>query len=235
MPSKILFVGATGATGKHVVQMMLDRGDSVVAVVRSKESMLRHLKEANYDDSLKIHEAAIMDLSHEDLVSLTKDCDLVVSCLGHNVSFKGMFVKDRRLVTEAAKRLTKAMPSSCKFILMGSDGVAHTGDPKRGSAERFVLFLLRYLVPPHTDNEKAAAYLRTNTDFEWAVVRPTNLINEDEATGMYTITEQVETPLFGDQTVSRNNVAHFMVELMSNEKTYAQYKHKMPVLVGTGT
>lgn len=233
MPSKILIVGATGATGKHVVQMMLDRGDSVVAVVRSKESMLRHLNEADYGSSLQIHEAAIMELSHANLVSLTKDCDYVVSCLGHNVTFKGMFVKDRRLVSEAATRLTTAMPSSCKFILMGSDGVAHTGDPKRASAERFVVFLLRHLIPPHKDNEKAAAYLRKTTDFEWAVVRPTNLTNEDNASGKYIVTEHVDTPLFGDQTVSRNNVAHFMIELMTNENTFAQYKHKMPVLVST--
>merc|ERR1712154_564300 len=124
------------------------------------------------------------------------------------------------------------MPSSCKFILMGSDGVAHPKDPKRGFAERSVIFLLRYLIPPHADNEQAAAYVLKNTSFDWAVVRPTNLVNEDEATGKYTITEQVETPLFGDQTVSRNNVAHFMVELMTKEETFTQHKHKMPVLVG---
>eukprot|EP00980_Cylindrotheca_fusiformis_P006164 scaffold1319_cov126-Cylindrotheca_fusiformis.AAC.53 len=233
MPTKILVVGATGATGKHVVKMMLDKGNSVVAIVRSKDTLLRNLKDANYGDSLQIHEAAILDLSHEELSSLTKDCDFVVSCLGHNLTFKGMFVKDRRLVATAVKRLSKAMPASCKLILMGSDGVAHAGDPKRKSAERFVLFLLRYLIPPHADNMEAAAYLRATNEFDWAVVRPTNLVNEDDATGKYTVTEHAETPLFGDQTVSRNNVAHFMVELMTDETKYGQYKHKMPVLVGS--
>jgi putative NADH-flavin reductase len=232
MTNKLLIVGATGATGRHVVQMILDRGDSVVVVARSKESMLGHLKEVDYGDRLMIHEAAILDLSEEDLVSMTKDCSVVISCLGHSMTFSGIFMKPRSLVTEAVKRLTKAMPSSAKFILMGSDGVAHPNDPKQTFAERSVIFLLRYLIPPHADNERAAAFLFTNKDFDWSVVRPTNLINEEKADGLYTISEYTECPLFGDQTVSRNNVAHFMVEMITNEKTFAKYRHKMPVLVG---
>ena len=126
-PSKVLVVGATGATGKHVVQMMLDQGHNVVALVRSKESMLSKLKDKTKNmDRLEIHEGSITQMSHDSLVALTKDCDYVVSCLGHNLTFKGMFLKDRRLVTDACKKLTKAMPASCKLLLMGSDGVAHT-------------------------------------------------------------------------------------------------------------
>jgi len=232
MSIKVLVVGATGATGKHVVQMMLDAGHKVIAICRSKESMLQKLKDKKSDDQFQIHEASILKMKPEELVELTKDCDFVVSCLGHNISFKGMYLQDRKLCTNAAKRLTKAMPSSCKFIMMGSDGVAHKGvDPPRTRLERSVIFMLRYLVPPHADNEGAAAYLVRNTSFEWVTVRPTNLVNEEEASGNYNVTEKVETPLFGDQTVSRNNVAHFMVELMTNKNTFAKYLHKMPVVV----
>jgi len=232
MSIKVLVVGATGATGKHVVQMMLDAGHKVTAISRSKESMLQKLKDKKYDDQLQIVEASIMKMKPEELVELTKDCDFVVSCLGHNITFKGMYLQDRKLCTEAAKRLTKAMPSTCKFIMMGSDGVAHTGvDPPRTRTERFVIFLLRYLVPPHADNEGAAAYLLSDTSFQWVTVRPTNLDNKEEANGKYNVTEKSETPLFGDQTVSRNNVAHFMVELMNNKEAFPKYLHKMPVLV----
>lgn len=229
---KILVAGATGATGKHVVQMMLDGGHTVVAVVRSKDTMMSLLKKDTDTSRLQIHEASILDVSHEDLVSLTKDCSAVVSCLGHNLTFSGIFYKPRRLVTEAAKRLTAAMPSSCKFILMGSDGVAHPNDPKRSVGVRVVLFLLRNLIPPHADNEDAAAYLYNYHNFDWTVVRPTDLINEDDASGIYKVTDQVETPLFGDQTISRNNVAHFMVQLMTHKEMYVKYNHKMPVIVG---
>lgn len=232
MPIKVLVVGATGATGKHVVQMMLDAGHKVTAVCRSKESMLQKLKDKKYDDQLSIHEASIMEMKQEELVELTKDCDFVVSCLGHNVTFKGMYLQDRTLCTEAAKRLTKAMPSSCKYIQMGTDAVAIPSvDPPRTRAESIVIFLLRYLLPPHSDNEGTAAYLLSEKSFEWVTVRPTNLVDEEEASGKYKVTEAIETSLFGSQTVSRNNVAHFMVELMTNKETFAKYLHKMPVVV----
>mmetsp|Transcript_10538 Transcript_10538/g.25444 ORF Transcript_10538/g.25444 Transcript_10538/m.25444 type:complete len:248 (+) Transcript_10538:42-785(+) len=235
MPIKVLVVGATGATGKHVVQMLLDQNHHVTAIVRSKESMLRKLKknDENYGDRLEIHQASILKMSHLDLMLLTKGCDFVVSCLGHNMTFKGMFLKDRKLVTQATTKLTRAMPSTCKFILMGSEGVKFPGvDPKRVFAERSILFLLRYLVPPHADNEGAAAYLlKANKSFHWTIMRPAALVDEEKANGEYKISDKADTPLFGDQTVSRNNVAHFMVKLMTQSGIYDQHLHKMPVIM----
>jgi putative NADH-flavin reductase len=232
MASKIFIVGATGATGKHVVQMMLEKGNNVVAVARSKDTLMGHLKKNDYGDRLQIHEASLLDLSDEELTSLTKDCSAVVSCLGHNGSLSGIWGNPRRLVTDAVRRLTTVMPSSSKFILMGSEGVEQSVDPVRPFGERTALFLLRYLIPPHADNEEAAAYLNEHKDFDWSVVRPTNLIDEDEASGMYDIMEKSEGPLFGDQIVSRADVAHFMVDLITNEKSFATWKHKMPVIIG---
>eukprot|EP00980_Cylindrotheca_fusiformis_P012318 scaffold3015_cov122-Cylindrotheca_fusiformis.AAC.13 len=232
MSSKIFVAGATGATGKHVVQMMLDKGNSVVAVARSKDKMASLLKEKDYGDRLHIHEASLLDLSDDELATLTKDCTAVVSCLGHNMSFSGLWGKPRQLVTDAVRRLTSAMPTSAKFILMGSDGVQQPYDPIRPASERTILFLLRYLVPPHADNEGAAAYLNDHKDFAWSVVRPTNLVDADEASGKYDIFEKSEVSLFGSETVSRADVAHFMVELMTNKKTFETWKHKMPVVIG---
>ncbi|KAL3943349.1 MAG: hypothetical protein SGBAC_002590 [Bacillariaceae sp.] len=233
MSIKVLVVGATGATGKHVVQMMLDAGHKVIAIVRSKESMLQKLKDKKYDDQLTIHEASIMKMKQEDLVEATKGCNFVVSCLGHNITFKGMYVQDHKLCTDAAKRLTEAMPSSCKFILMGTDAVADSRvDPPRTILERLVIFMLRYLLPPQADNEGVVAYLLGDTSFEWVNVRPTTLTTEEEANGKYTVAETTaNAPVFGDQTVSRNNVAHFMVVLMTKKDTYTKYLHKMPVVV----
>ena len=51
----------------------------------------------------------------------------IVSCLGHNMSFKGIFGKPRRLVTDATKRLCTAIKagepeSTVKYILMNTVG-----------------------------------------------------------------------------------------------------------------
>lgn len=231
--SKVLVVGATGATGKHVVQMLLDKGQNVHVIARSKEKMLGLLKEQDYGDHLTITEGSLLDLKDEEISEKTKDCQAIISCLGHNMTFSGLWGRPHKLVTEAAKRLTTAMPKKdCKFILMGSDGVSNpdnTTDKPRPLMERSILFLLRYLIPPHADNEAAALFLHENRElFEWSVVRPTDLI--DAEVSEYDIFEQQQGSLFGSGTATRANVADFMANLVMEEETWGKYKHKMPIL-----
>jgi nucleoside-diphosphate-sugar epimerase len=233
--SKVLVVGATGATGKHVVQILLDKGQNVHVIARSKEKMLGLLKEQDYGDRLTITEGSLLDLKDEEISEKTKDCQAIVSCLGHNMTVSGLWGHPRKLVTDAATRLTTAMPKNkgCKFILMGSDGVSHpdnTTDKRRGLMERSMLFLLRYLIPPHADNEGAALFLYENRElFEWSVVRPTDFIDADEVSE-YDIFEQQQGSLFGSGVATRANVADFMVKLIMEEETWGKYKHKMPIL-----
>lgn len=231
-PSKVLVVGASGATGKHVVQMLLDKGQRVQVIARSKEKMLSILSDGDYGvDNLSITEGSLLDLTDEQLEEQTQDCQAVVSCLGHTLDWSGIFGHPRRLVTDAAMRLTSAMPQGSKFILMGTNGVSHpdgTTDKVRSLPERALLFLLRNLLPPHADNEAAAAYLHEHRDFDWVVVRPTDLIDGDVSE--YSMYAAAPGSLFGSGTATRANVAHFMVELIVNEESWGQYKHQMPLL-----
>lgn len=237
----VLIVGATGATGKHVVQILLDQGHAVKVVARSKERMLSLLN-GNQDknDRLEVKEAAILDLTQSELNELVKDCDAVVSCLGHNLTREGIWGKaNRRLVKDSVKRLVKAIEDNttekstkkCKFILMGSDGVAHPNDDKRSAMERGIIFLLRHLLPPHADNEEAAAFLLNDCNdksVEWSVVRPTDLQDGDMFD--YEIFPKPQGSLFGSGIATRANVAKFMVDLVLKEDMWSQYKHQMPVL-----
>jgi uncharacterized protein YbjT (DUF2867 family) len=80
---KVVVVGATGATGKHVVQMLLDHGGyTVVAVARSKEKMVSLLVPSVdadcYGDRLVIKEASIVDLDTNELKDLTNGCFAIV-------------------------------------------------------------------------------------------------------------------------------------------------------------
>ena len=75
---KVVVVGATGATGKHVVQMLLDKGHQVVAVARSKEKMSSLLVQKDYGSNLVIYEASIMDMSTQELKELTEGSSAVV-------------------------------------------------------------------------------------------------------------------------------------------------------------
>lgn len=240
----VLVVGATGATGKHVVQQLLDKGHTVKAVVRSKERMegLLSSDASKYGERLSLTEASLLDLTDDELKALVEGTNAVVSCLGHTMDFKGLWGKPRRLVTDATKRLTGAITAkepSSKFILMGSNGVANPNgqDDKRPALERALLWTLRYTIPPHADNEQAAQYvynLGTEANLVWSVVRPSDLI--DGPVTEYDLETKPRPGLFSPGSpATRSNVADCMVNMILNDSVWEQWKFKMPCLYDKDT
>jgi hypothetical protein len=119
-----------------------------------------------------------------------------------------------------------------------------TGNRNRDLSERIsfgqkcVVGLLRLLLPPHLDNEKAADFLRTNIgqnnpQIEWAAVRPDGLINETEVTDYEIHPSPTRSAIFDAGTTSRINVAHFMVALVNADSTWVKWRGKMPVIYDT--
>ena len=80
-----LIVGANGATGRLLVEELLNRGQAVKIVVRSLDSLPEKLKG---NANLSVIEESILDMSHADMVTLVRGCHTVVSCLGHNLTFR---------------------------------------------------------------------------------------------------------------------------------------------------
>ena len=94
--------------------------------------------------------------------------------------------------------------------------------------------LLRLLLPPVSDNEKAANYLRcvigqNHSHIEWGVVRPDNL-TEDSTVSPYAVHASPNRSLFNAGKTSRINVAHFMVKLITDSATWYDWKGQMPVI-----
>ena len=85
---KILVVGASGATGRQLVEQLLIQGNTVKVVVRSIEKLPESWKKNN---QLQITEASLLDLSDEEMMELTFDCNSIASCLGHNMTWKGIY------------------------------------------------------------------------------------------------------------------------------------------------
>merc|ERR1712224_362197 len=120
----------------------------------------------------------------DDLKDVTKGCSAVVSCLGHHLNFYGMF-RGGYFVKKAVEKVTTAMPSdNCRYILMGSDGIAHPdgkSDPKRPWLDRAVFKLMRFLLVPVRDNEFSAKYLYESVkNKDWSIVRPGDLFDKDD-------------------------------------------------------
>jgi len=159
-----LVVGASGATGRLLVEQLLNRGQNVKVVVRSLEKLPEVVK--NHENLSIIH-ASILDLSDDEMAQHINGCDAVASCLGHNISLKGIFGHPRRLVTDATRRLCTAIKANkletpVKFVLMNTVGNRNRDLNEHISfVEKCIIGLFRLLVPPQLDNEKAADYLRT--------------------------------------------------------------------------
>ena len=121
---KTLIAGATGATGRWLVKELLEREQMVRVIVRSPERLPEAVRgHAN----LEVIQASLLDLSDAELAQHVMGCDAVASCLGHNMTFKGMFGHPRRLVTDAARRLCEAVRANApgkpvKYVLMNTVG-----------------------------------------------------------------------------------------------------------------
>jgi len=233
-----LVVGASGATGKLLVEQLLNQGENVKIIVRTMSNLPETIKS---NENVSIIYANILDLSTEEVIQHVKDCNAVASCLGHNLSFKGIYGQPRRLVTDATRRLCTAIRASnpehaVKFVLMNT-----AGNSNRNLSEQItfgqtcVVWLLRLLLPPHIDNEKAADFLRAeigegDSQIEWVAVRPDDLINEGEVTKYDVYPSPIRSAIFDAGTISRINVGHFMAKLITNSEVWDEWKGKMPVI-----
>ncbi len=159
----VILLGATGATGRHLLRQLLDNDHHVIALVRGESRIPDDLKGHG---ELEVISTPALEMDIEDLAALVDRSDAVASCLGHNLTFRGMFGKPRRLVTDSIRKVCKTAKASdrkspLKIVLMNTSGnVNHDNNEKVSFAQRCVLFLIRNLIPPHADNEDAANFLR---------------------------------------------------------------------------
>ncbi len=238
----ILVVGASGATGRLLTEQLLNRGQQVNIMVRSPEKLPESLK--NHDRLSVIH-ASILELSDEEMTRYVKGCDAVASCLGHNLSWKGIFGPPRRLVTEAVRRLCKAVKANrpekrVKFVLMNTTGYRNRDLHEPISfPQKAVVGLIRLLLPPHADNEQAADYLRIHIGqndkaIEWAAVRPDGLIDEEKVSEYETHPSPIRSAIFNPGRTSRINVGHFMADLITEDDVWNKWKGQTPVIYNVG-
>jgi len=232
---KALVLGASGATGKLVVQQLVKKNIQVRVVVRESAIIPGQISD---DKSIEIIKGNINDFDIAKIKDLVKDCDAVICCLGHNISFKGIFVPPRKLVYNTAAKIIEALQSLNlypKFILMSTTAYTNrkTGEVNP-FGEKIVFSLLKVLLPPHKDNMLAADHLvyklglKTNVD--WVAVRPDSLFDEENVSVYEIHNNKIRSPIFNPGKTSRINVGNFMAELVTNDKLWQEWKHKTPVI-----
>ena len=231
---KILVLGGTGATGKLAVQQLLKQGHEVVLLIRKGRgaSITPH-------ECLEVIEETVLSIKQQALIALLASCDGVISCLGHNLTWRGVYGAPQMLVRDSIRRVSESLDSSrqqpMRLALMNTTGNRNLDLSEPVSfTQHCVLALLRLFLPPHLDNERAANYLRTqqknNPFLEWVVVRPDGLIDESDVSAFSLHESPIRSAIFDAGQTSRMNVANLMVRLLSEKQLWQTWKGKMPVI-----
>jgi len=160
---KALVLGASGATGKLVVQQLVKKNIQVRLVARESAIIPSQILD---DKSIEIIKGNINDFEIAKIKDLVKDCDSVICCLGHNISLKGIFGSPRKLVSNTVAKIIEALHSlnlNKKFILMSTTAYTNKKISEKNTlGEKIIFSLLKVLLPPHKDNMLAADHLVYN-------------------------------------------------------------------------
>lgn len=207
---KILILGATGGTGRLIVRDALEKGHSVVALVRSKAR-------ASELPGADIIEGDVCD--EGTLTSALNGCEAVVTSLGTGVSL----FREVSLLTVATRALIAAMTRNgvhrliCVSALGVGDSHGHGG---------FVfdrLFQPLLLSHAYKDKDRQEAAIRASS-LDWVILRPARL-TDDPARGSV----RAFTDLAGLKggKVARADVARFVVEQLMTDT----WLRRTPVLL----
>ncbi|MBU0936219.1 MAG: SDR family oxidoreductase [Spirochaetes bacterium] len=234
---KILVLGASGATGRLVVMQLIKRQIKCRAVVREQAILSAEILS---NPLVEVERGNFGEFDESKVADLLQDCTAVISCLGHNITFKGLFGSPRNLVSDAVKIIDavaeKREDGKIKLILMSTTAYTDTkAGEKARLGDRIVLSIMKLALPPHRDNVKAADFLREtvkkeNRKMEWTAVRPDTLIDVEMESPYEVHGSLVRSPVYDAGKTSRINVSHFMVDLLSNDALWEKWRFKMPVI-----
>ncbi|WP_159651187.1 NAD(P)-dependent oxidoreductase [Vibrio atypicus] len=229
---RVVVLGATGATGRLAVKQLLDAGCEVIALVRTTDVLAEH-------HGLTQMTKTALTIEEGELKSILAKSDAAICCLGHNLTLQGVYGAPRMLVRDSIKRLADSITTErsrpFKLALMSSTGVRNReAGEKVTSKEKAVVSLLRWLLPPHRDNEQAAKLLQRmgtkNKPLEWVIVRPDTLLDQSEVSEYQWHQSPTRSALFDAGETSRVNVANALCRLVMEEDLWQKWRGQTPVI-----
>ncbi|MFJ9740338.1 NAD(P)-dependent oxidoreductase [Streptomyces sp. NPDC101166] len=189
---KLLVLGATGPTGRHLIDLALRAGDQVTALVRDPAG----LGEPAGQVTVLTGDAT----SRHDVSAALAGQDAVVSALGRGTSV----VADDLFARASAALIAAAQETGVsRAVWLSSFGVGHTLAWASVPQKAIYRTLLRSI---YANKEIADDAIRAS-GLDWTVVYPTRLTH-GPARGTYRADDRL--PMKGNPTISRADVAAFM-------------------------
>ncbi len=206
---KVVIFGATGATGKHLVQQALDRGHEVVAFVRDPGRMnISH-------DALRCEIGDV--LRKETLSPAVAQCDAVLSALGTFPDTKADVARrqaDEPVCSVGTTHILEVMRAhGVRRILVETAAcIGSSRATGRFGAGAIVHAVMRKVMQ---DKERQEEILRRSGS-EWTILRPAKL-KEGPSKGRLEADEHLPWSLLSSAT--RADVATFMLDALEDPRS----------------
>lgn len=208
-PIKILVLGASGGTGKLIVNKAMAQGYEVTALVRSAEKG-RELASAKLAIGDARDEAALRQA--------LRGQDAVISALGTPASP----TKEVTLLSTATRTLVSAMKAEQVSRLVAITGIGAGDSLGHGG------FLFDHLIYPlllrnvYADKNRQEAIIR-DSSLDWVLVRP-SILNDKPGRGSPRTLENLSG--FHGGTVARDDVASFVIDQIKSDT----WRHRSPLV-----
>jgi nucleoside-diphosphate-sugar epimerase len=195
MPSYAV-LGATGNTGRAIVQVLLDRPDARIhAYCRSKEKLYRHCPGAETSKALSVFQGSLDDDGLIDECLRGTDAVFLVVAIVDNMPGCSIAMQTARTVVASLQRLQSSSPETClpRLIMISSASLEPSFCDDVPAPVHWVL----KTAVSHLYRDLAAAeeFLRAQSDWLSATfVKPGGLVH-DEARGHEVRLDRAQTPL----------------------------------------
>lgn len=202
---RLAVFGATGGTGRAVIEQALEAGDKVTALVRRPEAL--------GDLAERITVVAGDVLERADVAKAAAGAEAVVSALGI-----GMHRHATTVYSQGTANILAAMrEEGTRRLLVVSTSSLEVPSPRRVAEWALARFLLHNILrKPYADMALMERQVR-ESDADWTLVRAARLTKAG-VTGRYRTA--VDEKLRGCWSISRADVAHFMLARVHDSATF---------------
>ena len=198
---RVLVIGATGGTGRELVQQALAGGHHVTAFVRNPAKL--QIEHAN----LRVAQGDVLD--YATVESAMRGQDAVLSALGHR-----RFFYPAKIQSEGMRNILEAMKTCdvprlfCETALGIGSSVGRLGLP-------YVYLVVPLILPFYFWDKVRQEDLIMASDRDWIIVRP-GLLTNRPARGTYRHGPDAGNYLW-PALVSRADVADFMLKQLKDD------------------
>jgi putative NADH-flavin reductase len=202
--TRVLIIGATGGTGRQLVQQALDQGHQVTAFVRKPAKLkIEH-------PNLRVAQGNVLD--YTTVEAAMQGQSAVLSALGHK-----RFLWPTKILSRGTENIMRAMKRCrvprliCESSLGVGNAVGRLGLPA-------TFFFVPLILPFYLwDRVRQETLIEDNIDIDWVLVRPPVLTNGPKRDN-YRHGFNVGNYIW-PRRISRANVPDFMLRQL-NDDTY---------------